>query len=45
LNDYLQISPDADIQCYEPIIPKLWYRILLSRDKAGIVLLYLNGYL
>jgi len=45
VNTYLQISPDADIQCTEPILPKRWYRIILSRDKKGIVKLYLNGYL
>jgi len=45
VNDYLQISPDADIQCYEPMIPKMWYRIVLSRDNKGVVRLYLNGYL
>ena len=45
LNGNLQISPDADIECIEPIIPKVWYQILLSRDKQGLVRLYLNGYL
>lgn len=45
VNSFLQISPDCDIECIEPIYAKRWYRIVLSRDLKGVVKLYLNGYL
>eukprot|EP00960_Hanusia_phi_P074324 768213-Hanusia_phi.AAC.2 len=41
----VMLYPDSGIKCIEPMLPDIWYRIILSRAKDGTVSLYLNGYL
>lgn len=45
VNGKLQISPESAMECLEPIFPNQWYYVVMSRDKKGLVKLYLNGYL
>ena len=37
------LYPNCGIKCIEPILPEVWYKIMLTRNKDGTVQLFLNG--